>query len=135
MEALDTAERMSTDSIQLQYAAMDNLCEAFNKLVDGATLRFYPYGGSLYRHFMPRSTSKYTRTNDVDGFLVVMPDDVTLEDCLTGDEAEYEEVADRIFERIQKSTQNAFFYKGAKVVVVESSQYKRVYADKTELGV
>ena len=96
MEALDTAKRMAADSIQLQYAAMDNLCKAFNKLVNGATLRFYPCGGSLYRYFMPRSTSKYTRTNDVDGFLVVMPNDVTLEDCLTGDEAEYEEVADRI---------------------------------------
>jgi len=96
MEALDTATRMSADSIKLQYAAMDNLCQAFNQLVDGATLRFYPYGGSLYRYFMPRSTSKYTRTNDVDGFLVVMPDDVTLADCLTGDEAEYERVAERI---------------------------------------
>ena len=32
----------------------------------------------------------------MDGFLVVMPKGVTLEECLTGDEAEYEEVAERI---------------------------------------
>lgn len=124
MEALDTAERMSTDSIQLQYAAMDNLCEAFNKLVDGATLRFYPYGGSLYRHFMPRSTSKYTRTNDVDGFLVVMPDDVTLEDCLTGDEAEYEEVADRILSAYKNLHKTLFSTKEQKSLWLKAASTK-----------
>ena len=61
MEALDTAKRMSTDSIQLQYAAMDNLCEAFNELVDGATLRFYPYGGFLCTGILCRGAHQNTR--------------------------------------------------------------------------
>lgn len=124
MEALDTAKRMSAGSIQLQYAAMDNLCEAFNQRVGGATLRFYPCGGSLYRYFMPRSTSKYTRTNDVDGFLVVVPDDVTLEDCLTGDEAEYEKVADRILSAYKNLHKTLFSTKEQKSLWLEAASTK-----------
>jgi len=124
MEALDTAKRMSADSIQLQYAAMDNLCATFNQRVGGATLRFYPCGGSLYRYFMPRSTSKYTRTNDVDGFLVVVPDDVTLEDCLTGDEAEYEKVADRILSAYKNLHKTLFSTKEQKSLWLEAASTK-----------
>lgn len=108
MEALDTAERLSTEAVQLQFAAMDNLCAAFNVTVDGATLRFYPYGGALYRYFMPESASKYTETNDLDGFLVVIPDDVTLQDCLTDNEEAYANVTDKIV-NVYKRLANTVF--------------------------
>ena len=108
MQAFDTDPRMPTELIWLQYAAVDNLCAAFDALVEGATLRFYPYGGSLYRAFMPDSTSKHTKTNDVDGFLVVVPHDVTLQDCLTTDDEKYGQVVERIVD-VYETLHNVLF--------------------------
>lgn len=85
MDVFVTDKPMSRHMIQMQYYAINNLCSAFNLAVKSATLRFYPYGGCLYKYFMPNNTSKYTQTNDVDGFLVVMPNDVSLQDCLRTD--------------------------------------------------
>ena len=48
----------------------------------------------------------------MDGFLVVMPKGVTLEECLTGDEAEYEEVADRILSTYKNLQKTLFSTKG-----------------------
>ena len=112
MEVFDTDRRMPIDFIRMQYAAIDNLCEAFDALIKGATLRFYPYGGSLYRMFMPRSTSEYTKTNDVDGFLMVVPDDVTLEDCLTTSPSRYENTVNRIVDTYEVLFETIFNLQG-----------------------
>jgi hypothetical protein len=73
--------------IQLQFQALNKFCSVFNDMMKDFDLKlyFYPYGGCLYRYFMPNSTSEFTRTNDMDGFLVVMPSNLTQTECLSGE--------------------------------------------------
>lgn len=108
MQQYDTDSRMSAELVQLQYAAVDRLCAAFKPLADGMTLRFYPYGGSLFQAFLPRSTSEYIKTNDVDGFLVVIPDTVTLSDCLTVQKEQKQRVVERVVSVYKKLYANIF---------------------------
>ena len=38
-------------SLDMQYEALDRLCQSYNNRVTLSDMRFYPKGGSLYRFF------------------------------------------------------------------------------------
>lgn len=74
--------------LELQYEALEALCESYNSRVELSTMRFYPKGGSLYRLFWMRDQLKQHgkvvdimpecfQTGDVDGILLVMPRGIT----------------------------------------------------------
>ena len=75
-----------TPVLDMQFEALDRLCEAYNERVDLSEMRFYPKGGSLYRLFWAIDSARKTgtwvdddqapscyNTGDVDGWLVVVP--------------------------------------------------------------
>lgn len=64
--------------IDKQYLAMENLCSAYNSKARKSTLRFYAYGGSLYHKLYPKARLPCLNTADVDGFLLVIPNDVAI---------------------------------------------------------
>ena len=83
----------AASSLDMQYEALDRLCQSYNNRVTLSDMRFYPKGGSLYRLFWEReaimkgNTKKSLsydwqnneempacyNTGDVDGYLVVVP--------------------------------------------------------------
>ena len=75
-----------TRLLDMQFEAIDRLCEAYNDRVTLSEMRFYPKGGSLYRLFWRIDSVDKTgvwydddqapscyNTGDVDGWLVVVP--------------------------------------------------------------
>lgn len=74
-------------ALDMQYEALDRLCQSYNNRVTLSDMRFYPKGGSLYRFFWEReaiTNHSYAwqndeempacyNTGDVDGWLVVVP--------------------------------------------------------------
>lgn len=78
----------STSDVDLQYRALQAMCESYNKRVTLSSMRFYPKGGSVYRIFWEQEQKKqygYVKdtlpacyqTGDVDGMLIVVPRGMT----------------------------------------------------------
>ena len=70
--------------LDMQYEALEALCESYNSRVELSSMRFYPKGGSLYRLFwVMKQYKKYGKlkdtmpacyeTGDVDGVLLIVP--------------------------------------------------------------
>ena len=61
--------------LNAQFSAVQNMCTEFNKRNTLSEMRYYPYGGALYRRFLNKSipTPWCYETNDIDGRLVVIP--------------------------------------------------------------
>lgn len=78
----------AVSDLDMQYEALEALCESYNSRVTLSSMRFYPKGGSLYRFFWTRDQlNQHGRvvdpmpecyeTGDVDGLLLVVPRGIT----------------------------------------------------------
>lgn len=68
--------------LNAQFDAVQNMCTEFNKRNTLSEMKYFPYGGALYRRYLDKSipTPWCYETNDIDGRLVVIPKGLDVSD-------------------------------------------------------